>query len=304
MRWDIVALGEPLYELNQQPDGRFVPGFGGDTSNVLVAAARLGARTAYVSRLGTDLFGGALRELWRREQVDDAAVIADPQAPTGRYFVTHGPEGHAFTYKREGSAASRLSPADVPEELIAAAAFLHVSGISQAISASAAAAVDRAAGIARAKGVRLSYDTNFRPRLWSAAEARPAVERLARQADIVKISLDEAQALTGLSTPEAVAHHVLALGAKQVFVTLGRDGILLAGPAGVTHIPAFNVAAVDATGAGDAFTGALLTEFAHGRELREAAHFAAAAAALSTTGYGAIAPLPTRAAVEDFLRHR
>lgn len=304
MRWDVVALGEALYELNQQPGGRFVPGFGGDTSNVVVAAARLGARTAYISRLGADLFGNAIRALWRAEGVDASAVAFDPQAATGQYFVTHGPEGHEFTYRRAGSAASRLAPADVPETMIGEAQWLHVSGISQAISGSAAAAVRRAVEIARAKGTHISYDTNFRPRLWGPEAAWPAMQAVIREADVVKTSVDEALGLTGLATPEAVAHHFLGLGARHVVVTLGRDGVLLAGPEGLTHVPAFAVAAVDATGAGDAFTGALLTELAHGRQIAEAARFAVAAAALSTTGYGAIAPLPERAAVESLLGKR
>lgn len=301
MRWDIVALGEPLYELNQQPDGRFVPGFGGDTSNVAVAAARLGARTAYISRLGTDVFGTALRALWHAEGVDDTAVHSDPDAPTGRYFVTHGPEGHSFTYKREGSAASRLSPADLPQSMIADAAFLHVSGISQAISQTAEQTVDAAIAMARSAGVKVSYDTNFRPRLWDLERAKPAILRAASQAQIVKTSVDEGRALTGLETPDAIARHFLALGPEIVLVTMGASGALLAQRGSITHVPAPMVQAVDATGAGDCFTAAFLTEQARGKTPAEAASFASAAAALSTTGYGAITPLPVRSAVAAFL---
>ena len=102
-----------------------------------------------------------------------------PQAPTGIYFVTHGPKGHVFTYRRQGSAASLMTPADLKPELITGASFLHASGISQAISASAARNRAAAMAMARAAGVSVSFDTNFRPRLWTAEQARPVIEAAA-----------------------------------------------------------------------------------------------------------------------------
>ena len=299
--FDVVALGEPLYELNRQPDGRYLPGFGGDTLNVAVAAARLGSRTAYISRLGADIFGDEIRALMRGEGVDDRAVALDPEAPTGLYFVTHGPAGHVFTYRRKGSAASLIAPQELDRGLIASARFLHASGISQAISATAAETVSAAIGLAAEAGVKVSFDTNFRPRLWSVKEARPAIVKAAAQADIVKTSIEDSEALFGLSDPGAIAQHMLSLGAHAVVVTLGRNGVLLATREGTEHVPGLAVPAVDATGAGDAFTGALLSELARGQPLTQSARFANAAAALSTLGYGAIAPLPTRQAVEALL---
>lgn len=300
--FDVVALGEPLYELNRQPDGRFLPGIGGDTLNVAAAAARLGSRTAYATRLGDDIFGAEIRELIRREGIDETAVIDGGEAPTGIYFVTHSPQGHVFTYRRKGSAASLMTPSDLTSAVITQAKFLHVSGISQAISASAAETVAAAITLAKGAGAAISFDTNFRPRLWRAGDARPVVEAAARRADILKTSIEDSQALLGLDSPPAIAGHFLALGARAVIVTLGRDGVFMASAEGSAHVPGRPVAAVDATGAGDAFTGALLHALARGMALAKAVEFANAAAALSTLGYGAIAPLPTRAAVEDLLR--
>lgn len=296
-RFDVVSLGEPLYELNRQPDGNWLTGFGGDTLNVAIAAARLGSSTAYVTRLGDDLFATELRALMQREAIDTAAVRADQDAPTGLYFVTHGPSGHVFTYRRAGSAASRMRPADLDPALIASARFLHASGISQAISETAAETVAAAISMARKAGVGVSFDTNFRSRLWTAEKARPAIEAAAAQADILKTSAEDATALFGITAPPDVARHLLGLGAKAVIITLGREGVAIATAAGLELIPGRQVAAVDATGAGDAFTGALLAELSRGVPLARAARFANAAAALSTLGYGAIAPLPRRAAV-------
>jgi 2-dehydro-3-deoxygluconokinase len=300
MAFDIVAIGEPLYELNRQPDGRFLQGFGGDTSNVAIAASRLGARTAYVTRLGRDMFGEALLELWEKEGVDVSAVTRDDGAPTGIYFVTHYEGGHQFTYLRKGSAASRLTVRDVPERLIAQARYLHVSGISQAVSETAAAAVDHAIAIAAKAGTAISYDTNYRPKLWPADVARAAVERTAARAAILKTSMEDAAALLQLRDPAVTARHFITLGSKTVIVTLGGDGVLVATAARSAIIPGLRVDAVDATGAGDAFTGVLLAELACGEELLAACRFANAAAALSTLGYGAIAPLPRRADVAQF----
>jgi 2-dehydro-3-deoxygluconokinase len=300
-RFDVVSLGEPLYELNRQPDGNWLTGFGGDTLNVAIAAARLGSNTAYVTRLGDDIFAAELRDLMQREAIDMTALRADRGAPTGLYFVTHGPSGHVFTYRREGSAASRMLPADLDPGLIASARFLHASGISQAISETAAETVAAAISMARNAGVGVSFDTNFRSRLWTAEKARPVIEAAAAQADILKTSAEDAAALFGLTAPPDVARHLLGLGAKAVIITLGREGVVIATAAGRELIPGRQVSAVDATGAGDAFTGALLAELSRGVPLARAARFANAAAALSTLGYGAIAPLPRRAAVASAL---
>ncbi len=301
MTVDIVAIGEPLYEFTQQPDGRFLPGIGGDVSNVAVAARRLGARVAMVTILGADPFGEAIGALWRKEGIDASAVGQSPDAQTGIYFVTHSGNRHVFHYYRRHSAASQLAEADLPEALIKEAKFLHVSGISQAISATACTAVERAIAIARGTGVRLSYDVNFRERLWSAAEAGPIIAATAAHASVLKTALDEAKALFGLGTPEDIAAHFLALGSAAVVVTLGASGVFVATPGLRKRIEGRRVAAVDATGAGDAFTGALLTELCRGREIEAAARFANAAAALSTLGYGALAALPDRAAVDRLL---
>ena len=111
--FDLLALGEPMIEFNQTRPGEphYLQGYGGDTSNMIVAAARSGASTAYVTRLGDDAFGRLFLELWAQEGVDARGVRIDAAAHTGVYFVKHGPQGHEFSYLRAGSAASRASAA-------------------------------------------------------------------------------------------------------------------------------------------------------------------------------------------------
>jgi 2-dehydro-3-deoxygluconokinase len=299
---DLVCLGEPLVEFNQVPDGDlYQAGFGGDTSNTAIAAARQGARAGYFTILGQDRFGDLLADLWRREGVDSSAVKRDATAPTGIYFVTHSAEGHHFHYYRAGSAASRMTPADLPRAYIAAAKILHVSAISQAISENACETVLAAMAIARDAGVRVCFDTNLRLKLWPLDRARESIEAAIRRADILRPALDDAQTLTGLKDPDKILDHYLAMGPKLVAMTMGKDGVLLADGAQRHRITPHRVQAVDATGAGDTFNGAFLTRLIAGDTPLDAARYGNAAAALQTTGYGAVAPMPTPEAVRRFL---
>jgi 2-dehydro-3-deoxygluconokinase len=293
---DIIAIGEALYELNQPKDGApFLPGFGGDTSNAVIAAARSGASTGYFTAVGADRFGQSLVELWRAEGVDASRVIVNGAAHTGLYFVTHGPDGHEFSYLRAGSAASRLTEADIPADYVGAARLLHVSGISQAISSSAADAVFAAIDLARRRKILVSYDTNLRLKLWPLQRARAIIHEAMKSVDVALPGLDDARTLTGLDQPDAIVDFYLRLGARVVALTLGKEGALVATPGRRERVASIRVEAVDATGAGDAFDGAFLAEFLNAGDPFEAARFANVAAALSTRGYGAVPPLPMRA---------
>ena len=129
--FDLIAIGEPLIEFNQRDPAApaFQRGFGGDTSNTVIAAARLGARAGYISQVGDDVFGADLLALWRVEGVATEGVRTLPGADTGLYFVSHGSAGHEFSYRRAGSAAARMTPADLPRALLARTRWLHASSM-------------------------------------------------------------------------------------------------------------------------------------------------------------------------------
>ncbi len=301
---DILAYGEPMVEFNQTRDGDgrlYLQGFGGDSSNFAIAAARQGARTGYLSAIGDDPYGRLLRELWTREGVDHQGVKTDDAAFTAIYFVTHGERGHAFHFFRAGSAASRMTPADLPHARIAAAKVLHLSGISLAISTAACDTGYAAIETARAAGVRVSFDTNLRLKLWSIDRARAVMSDVLRRCDIALPSHDDIAAITGLADPEALVDHCLQLGAGIVALKLGADGAIVASAAERHRIAPFPCAPVDATGAGDTFGGAFVARLVAGDGLRDAGRYAAAAAALSTEGYGAVAPIPRADAVRAAL---
>jgi 2-dehydro-3-deoxygluconokinase len=296
---DLLAIGEALVELNQPSEGApFVQGFGGDTSNAMIASARLGADAAYFTAIGADRFGQALTELWMREGVDASRIVVNGGAHTGLYFVAHGPAGHEFSYMRAGSAASRIAETDLPVDRIRETKILHLSGISQAISSSAADAVFAAIDIAREAKRLVSYDPNLRLKLWPLRRARAIIHEAMRSCDIALPGLDDAVALTGLSEPEAIADFYLRLGARVAVVKLGKAGALVATAKTRERIQPRPVAAVDATGAGDCFDGAFLTEFLRAADPFAAGRFANVAAGISTLGYGAVAPLPRRSDVE------
>ncbi len=296
--FDVVALGEAMLEFNQTLPGdpHYLQGFGGDTSNAVIAAARAGARTAYLSRIGADTFGDRLMALWADEGVDSRAVERDAQAPTGIYFVNHGAHGHEFSYLRAGSAASRMTPQwlrDGPAAAaIASARYLHVSGISQAISASACDTVFAAMRLARESGTRVSFDSNLRLKLWPLGRARDCIQQAVALCDVFLPSLEDITALTGLQDPDAIADWGHALGAAQIVLKLGAQGVLVSTGTQRHRLPAHGVTLVDATGAGDCFCGNLLAQLAFGASLFDAARYANAAAALAVQGYGAVAPLP------------
>lgn len=305
---DVLGIGEPLMELSEVTragERLFLPGFGGDTSNATIAAARQGAKTAYFAALGDDAFGRNFLALWQREGVDATHSKIWPGERTGIYFISHGPDGHEFSYFRAGSAASLPGPNDLPDGLVASARILHVSGISQAISTTACDLVFKAIAQARAAGAIVSYDTNLRLRLWTLDRARATIHAAVAQSDICLPGLDDAQKLTGKDTADDICDYYLGLGPQIVALTLGKSGTLVATRDRRALIEAFPVEAVDATGAGDTFDGAFLAEWLrNGRDPFAAARYANAAAALSTLGFGAVEPIPHRAKVEDFIAQR
>ena len=176
--------------------------------------------------------------------------------------------------------------------------MVQASGISQAISASACDAVFEAFAQARAAGALTAYDTNLRLKLWPLARARAIIQAACAMADIVLPGQDDAALLTGLDDPDAIVDLYLRLGAKVVALTLGAEGSLVATPERRERLVPIRVEAIDATGAGDCYDGAFLAEYVRTGDAFAAGAYANVAAALSTQGFGAVAPLPRRAEVE------
>ena len=302
-RFDVVALGEAMLEFNQTQPGQpnYLQGYGGDTSNAVIAAARAGAATAYLSRLGDDWFGAQLRALWASEGVDASSVETDPAHPTGIYFVTHDAGGHRFSYLRAGSAASAMTPDWLPRAMLRQSRILHVSGISLAISPNAGDTVLTAMREARAHGTLVSFDSNLRLKLWPLERARQVIGEAIGLCDIFLPSQEDMDLLIRQQAPDAIVDWAHKKGAKTVVLKLGAQGCLVSDGKHRALLAARRVPLVDATGAGDCFCGNLLARLAAGTGVFDAARYANVAASLAVQGFGAVAPLPRRAAVDAAL---
>jgi 2-dehydro-3-deoxygluconokinase len=231
-------------------------------------------------------------------------VLRDAQAPTGMYFVSHDAQGHHFSYARAGSAASRMQVQDLAhwQDDIASSQWLHLSGISLAISSSACDTAFAAMQHARKVGTQVALDSNLRLSLWPLARAQACIRQAVGLCDLFLPSLEDMTALTGLTQASDIIAWSHAQGAAQVVLKLGTDGALASDGQSLRTVPGHAVKAVDATGAGDCFAGNLLARLSTGDDLWAATAYANAAAALSVQGYGAVAPLPQRDAVLKVLK--
>ena len=249
--------------------------------------------------------GDAFLDLWKSEGLDASKVTRHPTAPTGVSFVTHGPAGHKFDYLRKGSAASLMKPDDLPQDYIAGARFLHVSAIGQAISADGRASCDRA------------IDDRARRRREGLVRHQPAAPPVGPRDGARGTSMPPSRSATSpcrastipSSSPAStkaddIADFYLKLGAPMVALKMASEGALLAFPDKRIRIAPHRVQSVDATGAGDTFDGAFLARLLEGDDPETAARYANVAAALSTTGYGAVTPIPRKDAVMAALKQR
>ncbi|MFC8702650.1 sugar kinase [Streptomyces anulatus] len=328
---DVVCLGESMVTFLPSQPGRladvpsFGRGIGGAESNVACALAAAGHRAAWVGRVGADGFGDHLVETIASYGVDTSAVRRDPVRPTGIYFRTatdRGTDTHEVAYYRAGSAASAMSPDNVPYEDLLAGRILHLSGITAALSADCLALL-RDLTAPRPGRPLVSFDVNHRPHLWRGGDADASVLlELARRADLVFVGEDEAEEAWGIVGAEAIraalpepAVVVVKRGSAgaTVFSGLrpgprssnagGAGNAAGAGSSGaggaegadtVTLVPALRVDVVAAVGAGDAFAAGFLSATLRGLPVRERVRHGHLMAAAVLTVPGDLTDPPAR----------
>lgn len=303
--FDVVVMGEILIEVaTDVAFGHGVPaqlGVSGDALNVAAAAAAAGARVGLLSVLPDDDLGKAIAARIRELGIS-TELLKFRAGQQGVYLVHCDPQGQReFSYARSGSVGSTLAPEDVAPSVFSAAGAVVAGGIACAISASSRAAVLKAAALSR----RFVFDPNFRPRLTSVEDATSVLAELAPRTFLVTPSFPgETSALLGCESPKEAAAKLRSLGAANVAVTCGAEGIQLASDqpesdqpdgdqdsAWIDAIPAPSV--VDQTGAGDAFVGTLTARMVLGDSLPVAARYGAAAASLVVGGKGGTGLIPT-----------
>lgn len=226
---------------------------GGAESNVAAHVASFGHAARWFSRLGDDPLGHRIVRQLAGRGIDVSSVVLDGQHPTGVYVKD---PGHGVRYYRAGSAATRLSADDAAGVDFGGVSILHVSGITAAISGSAAAFLDAVIGAAQDAGVGVSFDVNHRASLWDATAAAPALLALARRADVVFVGRDEAETLWG--TTDATSVRALLPEVAELVVKDGDVGATVFTADDTVFEPAPPVDVVEVVGAGDAFAGGYL----------------------------------------------
>lgn len=303
---DITTIGEVLIDLtqigrNEQGDPLFAAYPGGAPANVAVAAARLGAKTAFVGKTGQDGFGSHLRQVLAENGVDVTGLHTD-RAPTTLAVVSVSPDGErSFRFMR--GADANLSPDEIDEGWVDRSRVLHFGSVSLTAGMSRSATIF-AARRAHKTGKLVSYDPNYRPSLWrDREEAMQWLQIPLPLADLVKMSLEELPLLTGCEDLERGSQILEDMGIRLVVVTLGNQGAFYRWQGRTGILPGVPVEVADTNGAGDTFLGALLYRLTRRgdaplegltvSELEDALDFSNHAAALTCSRSGAIPAMPT-----------
>jgi fructokinase len=314
--FDVIACGELLIDFVSTQSGVTVgqaPGFqkapGGAPANVAVGVARLGYRTGFLGQVGDDDFGHFLADTVAEAGVDVGGLRFSPEARTALAFVSLRSDGErSFMFYRHPSADMLWRPEDVDRAYVAGTRIFHHGSISL-INEPSRSATLAAVEFARAGGALISYDPNLRLALWpSPGAARAGMLAAWPFADLIKVSEEELEFLTGNANIEAAARSLWSDRLKLLVVTLGPAGCMYFTPEANGAVPGFAVHPVDTTGAGDGFVAGLFAGLLDcgltwdAADLQRALRLGNAVGALATTQKGAIPALPTRERVEAFLQ--
>ena len=308
---DITTIGEVLIDLTQsgkteQGIPKFDANPGGAPANLAVAASRLGARTAFIGRVGRDSFGDYLRRCLTENGVDVSGLSVDEKARTTLAVVALDEKGErTFSFYRDPSADVNLSMKYVPMELLSSTKILHFGSVSLTAEPARTATLE-AARTAKASGAWVSYDPNYRSSLWPDGQTaiRNMLAPLPR-VDILKVSDEELPLLTGCTDPEKGSARLAERGVRLVLVTLGAHGAFYRFDGHTGHVPGVPCQVGDTNGSGDTFFGAALSQLVKldsldqltVPELRRILAFANKAASITTSRHGAIPAMPTLAEV-------
>ena len=309
---DITTIGEVLIDLTQsgwteQGIPRFDANPGGAPANLAVAASRLGARTAFIGRVGRDSFGDYLRRCLAENGVDVSGLSVDEKERTTLAVVALDEKGErTFSFYRDPSADVNLSPAHVPMELLSDTKVLHFGSVSLTAEPARTATLE-AARTAKASGAWVSYDPNYRASLWSDEET--AIRTMLGPlplVDILKVSDEELPLLTGIADPAEGSARLVEQGVQLVLVTLGAHGAFYRFDGHTGHVPGVPCVVGDTNGSGDTFFGAALSQLVKLNsldeltvpELERILAFANKAASITTSRHGAIPAMPTLQEVE------
>lgn len=302
---EVISYGEPLIGI-YPPEGHSIgedqplsKTWGGDTSNFALALSKLGHRTAYLTRIGTEDFGASFIDIWQRGGVDLSLLQRDAVNPTGLYFISFEGKKHHFTYYRRNSAACFIDADSIDWQMIRRARVLHLSGISQGISPNALEVSFKLMEFAKANDTLVSYDVNFRPPLWHREVARAVIRHtIDEYADILEVTEDELELLGW--NPDSFFHDLNRVPGL-IALKRGSEGCLLHQGDRTLEIAPFPVEVADTVGAGDAFDAGLIAGVLENLDLNSIGRKANAVAALTCRGIGPLRAHPDPSEVESLL---
>lgn len=277
---------------------------GGAESNVAIGLSRLGLHVRWVSLLGDDEPGQVVLDRVRGEGVDTTGVQRVPGYPTGLFLRDQMGGTVRVTYYRRGSAASTMAPGSMDLGCLDDAAWLHLTGITPALSPQCAEFVRWAAGSARERGLRVSYDVNYRSKLWDAKAARAFTDSLLPEVDLLLVGTEEGRALWDWAGDEAEARRLSDAGPAEVVLKRGDAGAAAWSEGRFWESAPFPVAQADPVGAGDAFAAGYLAAHLWGLPVQHRLRTANAMGAMCVRELGDYEGLPSRHELEDFLHGR
>lgn len=312
-----LCIGELLIDfVSTTPDVTLAeaPGFvkapGGAPANVAVGLAKLDIDAGFIGKVGGDPFGDFLTETLQKNHVDTTYLIAGETSRTTLAFVATRSDGMKdITFYRHPGADIQLSPDEIDEDYIKSADLFHYGSVSLSHSPTREATL-KAIQTAKNTGSFLSYDPNLRLMLWDNAEdAKHWIWEVMPYADVVKISEEEWEFITGDTKLATGIERILRLGVKLLVVTLGERGCYYTNGNVDGYVDGYAVEVVDTLGAGDAFVAAMLSQLMKHTELSKLTNdelddimrYANAAGALATQKVGVIPALPTHADIVQFL---
>jgi fructokinase len=303
---EIVTLGEGIIDFtySENEDGIFYKqNAGGAPANVAAAVKKLGVNSAFIGKVGTDIFGTYLASALEGVGVDISGVIKDKVHPTPLAFIKTEAGKREYSFMRQNTADMNLKFDEVQTRLIDNAKILHF-GALLLLSEPSRSAVANTIEYAKQNGKIISYSLNYRPQLWkNSDDAAIAMRSVLSFVDIIKVSEDELELLTDSGNLLTSLGKLLARGIKIVIVTQGAKGCIVAAKSGVEEIRSYKVPIVDTLGAGDCFVGAFLSRIAavakdyeslSKDELSEIAAFSNAAGALCSSRVGAMLSMPEK----------
>ncbi|GAB2557829.1 sugar kinase [Gracilibacillus alcaliphilus] len=279
---DVITIGEAMVLFNPGTTGpmKFVDSFhkkvAGAELNLVIGCARLGLNTGYISRLGNDEFGKAIRTFIKGEGIDASEVLLVNGYPTSLNFKEISADGSVRTfYYRDKSPTLTMTPEELNEDYIKQARVLHLTGIFPAIGGQNRDILFQAIRLAKKHGVKVAFDPNIRLKMWSKEEARKTLLEILPHVDILLAGDEEMEIIIGEKDPAKIIEQVKGLGVPTIAIKQGEQGSVGYDKGETVISPAVKASkVVDTVGAGDGFNAGFLYGYLHDWSLERTLHFA------------------------------